>query len=183
MTKGEIRQYIRQKKTILAEYDCSKAANSVLEQLEVLPEFLNATNILCYHPLPDELSTIPIINKWKKIKNIFLPRVNGNILEILPYNENSLNTGSFKIKEPQGSNTIDLNLIDLIIVPAMAYDPKGNRTGRGKGYYDRLLQNTKAIKVGIIYDFQLLPNLPTDEHDISADIIITEKKTIICNQI
>lgn len=183
MTKGEIRQYIRQKKTILAEYDCSKAANSVLEQLEVLPEFSNATNILCYHPLPDELSTIPIINKWEKIKNIFLPRVNGNILEILPYNGNSLNTGSFKIKEPQGSNIIDLNLIDLIIVPAIAYDPKGNRTGRGKGYYDRLLQNTKAIKVGIIYDFQLLPDLPTDKHDISADIIITEKKTIICNQI
>ncbi len=182
MTKEEIRQYIRQRKAILTEYDRSKAADSVLEQLEVLPEFSNATNILCYYPLPDELSTIPIIDKWENIKNIFLPRVNGNQLDILPYNENSLNTGSFKIKEPQGGNTIDLNLIDFIIVPAMAYDPKGNRTGRGKGYYDRLLQNAKAIKVGTIYDFQLLPDIPTDKHDIPVDIIITDKKTIICNQ-
>ena len=46
--------------------------------------------------------------------------------------------------------------IELVVVPAVAYDRRGNRVGRGKGYYDRLLAETRATKVGVGYDFQLM---------------------------
>lgn len=182
MNKAEIRKDIKHKKSLLSESVCSKAAFSVLEKLGDLPQFIQADNILCYHALPDELPTQPILDKWAKNKSLFLPRVNGNELEILNYNAQTLQHGSFNIQEPQGDNIINVQLMDIIIVPAIAYDLKGNRIGRGKGYYDRLLQNTNATKIGIIFDFQLLDNIQTDTHDIPVDIVITDKQTIICNQ-
>ena len=55
----------------------------------------------------------------------------------------------------------------------MAFDKSCNRLGRGKGYYDSLLKNTNAIKIGICYDFQLFESIPTEPHDIKMDIVIT----------
>ena len=69
----------------------------------------------------------------------------------------------------------------MIVVPAVAYDRKGNRLGRGKGFYDRLLGTTKATKVGIGYEFQLLDELPVEPHDVGVDIIITQNSTIVIN--
>ena len=63
----------------------------------------------------------------------------------------------------------------MIIVPGVAFDPTGNRMGRGRGFYDRLLKSTpNAIKVGVAYDFQMLDTLPVEPHDVKMDLIITE---------
>ncbi|MDE6460514.1 MAG: hypothetical protein K2K52_06765, partial [Paramuribaculum sp.] len=59
------------------------------------------------------------------------------------------------------------------------FDRLGNRVGRGKGYYDRLMQQSKALKVGIGYDFQLVDEIDTEEHDVPVDIVITESKTYL----
>ena len=65
----------------------------------------------------------------------------------------------------------------MIIVPAVAYDRQGNRIGRGKGYYDRLLRKTRAMKIGVAYDFQLFDEIEVEPHDIPVDIVITESGT------
>ena len=135
-------------------------------------------NILWYNSLADELSTKSAINKWADKKNIFLPRVNGDELEVLPYDATTIGKGSFNIDEPTGKNVCDITIIDLIIVPAVAYDHNGNRIGRGKGYYDRLLKRTNATKIGIGYDFQLLQNIDAEPHDIPVDIVITPNNFI-----
>ena len=62
--------------------------------------------------------------------------------------------GSFHIEEPTGTDTVDPSEIELIIVLTVAYDRKGNRLGRGKGFYDRLLQSAKATTIGVGYGFQ-----------------------------
>ena len=99
-----------------------------------------------YHSLDDEFPTKNTIKRWAEYKQIFLPRVKGLDLELLAYNSQCLKTGAFGIEEPTGNNTIPPQLIDLIIVPAMAFDPYGNRLGRGKGFYDRLLAMTPATR-------------------------------------
>lgn len=86
--------------------------------------------------------------------------------------------GAFHIEEPSGNDIEDIGNIELIVVPAIAYDRKGNRVGRGKGYYDRLLSKTKATKIGIGYDFQLVDEIDVDQHDIKMDFIITQSTTI-----
>ncbi len=146
--------------------------------LEKSVAFMMADKILMYHSLPDELSTIDFIDKWHTRKHFFLPRVNGVNLDVLPYDRTQLQYGSFHIEEPTGDDIEDIDNIELIIVPGIAYDNRGNRVGRGKGYYDRLLSRTKATKIGIGYDFQLVDEIDSEPHDITMDIVITDSRII-----
>ena len=134
--------------------------------------------ILLYHSLPDELSTVEFIDKWNNRKQFYLPRVNGLNLEILPYAKSRLHLGAFNIEEPDGDDTTSIDQIDMVVVPAVAYDRRGNRVGRGKGYYDRLLNDTRAIKVGVAYDFQLVDEIDAETHDVAVDYVITERGII-----
>lgn len=163
---------------MLSDDDKSGAAEQVFSQLEKCAAFLLADKILMYHSLPDELSTIDFIDKWHTRKHFFLPRVNGVNLDVLPYDRTRLQYGSFHIEEPTGDDIEDIDNIELIIVPGIAYDNRGNRVGRGKGYYDRLLSRTKATKIGIGYDFQLVDEIDSEPHDITMDIVITDSRII-----
>lgn len=179
MKKDEIRRAIRAKKTLLSAVEKIEAANRVFQRLEQSAAFMLADNILMYHSLPDELSTHEFIDKWAQKKHFFLPRVNGLNLEILPYDRSRLSRGAFLIEEPQGDETTSVDSIELIVVPAVAYDYEGNRVGRGKGYYDRLLAESRATKIGVGYDFQLVDAIDAEPHDVAVDIVITESNNIV----
>ncbi len=178
MEKSNIRRKIKALRTMLSDEDKNSAAEEVFEQLEKTAAFLLADKILMYHSLPDELQTIAFLKKWGSRKKFFLPRVNGVNLDILPYDQTRLELGSFQIEEPTGDDLTDPSEIELIIVPAVAFDRNGNRLGRGKGFYDRLLQTTSATKIGVGYDFQLIEEIPAEPHDIPMDMVITQKHYI-----
>ena len=81
----------------------------------------------------------------------------------------------FGIGEPTGPEWTDLGAVELIVVPGVAFDSEGNRMGRGRGFYDRLLKSTpRAAKVGVAYDFQMLDHIATEPHDVRMDRVITE---------
>lgn len=181
-SKSDIRKAMKAAKSKLSPSEKSSAELSVLANIERCPEFKAGKKILAYHSLPDEIGTTDLLRKWSKEKQIFLPRVNGDDLDILPFNESMLAKGAFSIMEPSGSNTVDINEIDTIIVPAVAFDRKGNRLGRGKGFYDRLLHRTNCPKIGMVYQLQLCDSIPAEPHDIQVDIIVTDKEIIRCNQ-
>ena len=175
MKKDEVRSRVRAMKAVLEESEKSVAADAVFDMLEKTAAFLMAENILMYHSLPDELSTRKFIDKWSAIKRFFLPRVNGVNLEILPYDKTRLHLGAFHIEEPDGDDVQPVDSLDLIVVPGVGYDSKGNRVGRGKGYYDRLLVSSNATKIGVAYDFQVVDEIEAEEHDVKVDIIITDR--------
>ncbi|MDE7462206.1 MAG: 5-formyltetrahydrofolate cyclo-ligase [Muribaculaceae bacterium] len=179
MEKSNIRRKINAMRRMLSEAERMSAAEEVFERLEKTAAFLMAENVLMYHSLPDELSTHVFLKKWGGKKHFYLPRVNGVNLDILPYDESRLELGSFHIEEPTGADTVDPSEIEVIVVPAVAYDRRGNRLGRGKGFYDRLLAEAKATKIGVGYEFQLMDELPAEEHDVPMDIIITQNTTIV----
>lgn len=174
MKKEEVRRRVRARKALLSEAEKIDAADSVFDMLEKTAAFLMSDNVLMYHSLPDEIETRRFLDKWGSRKHFFLPRVNGLNLEILPYDRSSLKLGAFRIEEPQGDETVSIREIDLIVVPAVGYDSKGNRVGRGKGYYDRLLSETKATKIGVAYDFQVVDAIDVESHDVGVDIVITD---------
>lgn len=175
MNKDDIRRKVKARKTLLNEEEKMSAAGRVFALLEQTAEFMLADRILMYHSLPDELSTREFIRKWCGRKHFYLPRVNGVNLEILPYDESRLALGSFHIEEPTGNDCSDVDDMEMIVVPAVAYDRRGNRVGRGKGYYDRLLATSRARKVGVAYDFQLVDEIEAEPHDVRVDVVITDR--------
>ena len=179
MEKSLIRRKVKSLKVMLNDNDKVNAAEEVFSRLEKTAAFILADHILMYHSLPDELSTHAFLNKWAARKHFYLPRVNGVDLEILPYNESRLELGSFHIEEPTGTDTVSPEEIELVVVPGVAYDKKGKRLGRGKGFYDRLLKTTKATKIGVAYEFQLMDELPSEPHDVGMDMVITQSTTIV----
>lgn len=184
MNKEEIRSRVKARKSLLSTLEKNRAAMEVFCRLEQSAAFALAENILLYHSLPDELSTREFLDRWSGRKHFFLPRVNGLNLEILPYDRSKMALGAFHIEEPQGDETADISQIEMVVVPAVAYDRRGNRVGRGKGYYDRLLAETKATKVGVGYDFQLLDEeIPAEPHDVAVDMVITESRRLVIHHL
>lgn len=175
MNKDDVRRRVKAQKSLLSVEEKLDAAQRVFDMLEKTAAFMMSDHILMYHSLPDELSTHYFIDKWAEHKCFFLPRVNGVNLDILPYNRSSLRLGAFQIEEPEGDDFADIDDIEMVVVPAVAYDRRGNRVGRGKGYYDRLLADTRALKVGVAYDFQVVDEIDADPHDVPVDIIITDR--------
>lgn len=176
MTKDQARRRIKAQKALLDQVEKSMAATAVFDRLEQLASFMMSKNILMYHSLPDELHTHSFLEKWKGMKNFFLPRVNGVNLDILPYDSTRLQLGAFHIEEPVGDTVTPVSDIDMVIVPAVAYDRQCNRVGRGRGFYDRLLRDTRAVKVGVAYHFQVIDEgIDTDPHDVPVDIVITDR--------
>jgi len=177
MKKDDIRRNIKARKCLLSAAEQLSAAEKVFDALEKTAAFMMADNILLYHSLPDELSTARFIEKWHERKHFFLPRVNGVNLEILPYDRSRLHIGAFNIEEPDGDDVVPVEHIEMIIVPGVAFDRNGNRVGRGKGFYDRLLAETRALKIGVGYDFQLVDEIDAEPHDVRVDIVITDRRT------
>lgn len=178
MKKNDIRMMVAAHKSLLNDTEKADAAIRLFERLEQLAAFTLADNILVYHSLPDEMPTHTFIEKWSSRKRFFLPRVNGVNLEVLPYDRSRLHLGAFHIEEPDGDNIFPIEDIELVIVPGVAYDGAGHRIGRGKGYYDRLLASSKAVKIGIAYDFQFVDEIEVESTDVDMDFILTDKRCI-----
>ena len=173
MEKAELRKYIKQQKA-LHTTEAATASTAIMQQLEQDEHFLSAQTILMYYSLPDEVDTHDFINRWCQEKQIVLPVVVGDDLELRHFTTTEeLKTGCFGIAEPTGDLYTDYDRIDLVIVPGVAFDREGNRLGRGKGYYDRLLPKLpNAYKIGICYPYQLVKEVPTEVTDIQINKVI-----------
>ena len=176
MDKKELRKLIAQSKKRYSAEQLKEWSSSLLSKLEDYPAFVKAQTILMYYSLPDEVQTHNFIEKWKDEKQIILPVVVGETeLEFRHYNgKQDLIKGAFGIEEPAGKAFEEFDQIDLAIIPGVSFDAKGNRLGRGKGYYDRQLPKLKATKIGICYAFQVSEVVPAGPYDYPMDEVITE---------
>lgn len=172
--KNNIRVALRQLSKCFSTESLVESALAVIERVESLPIFSVTRRIVLYHALPDELPTDEMIKRWRMHKTILLPRVCGDSIEIVTYQEDALSKGAFNILEPTGGDIVtDFTPYDLAIVPGVAFDRKCNRLGRGKGYYDRFLSHFPGVTIGICADFRLIDAIPVEEHDICMDRVIT----------
>ena len=115
-------------------------------------------------------------NSWAAENlNLVLPRVSGHDLE---FAEGKLREGAFGIAEPQGT-AVPIAEIDLMIVPALAADMTGNRLGKGRGFYDRVLSNYSGKRIAVIFDSELIESVPTEPHDQRVEIVVTPLRTVV----
>ncbi len=131
-----------------------------------------ARRVLLFHSLPDEVDTHGLIERYRGTKTILLPSVVGDRLELHEYDSECGSTiGAFNIMESKGRlvPVSEYPDIDLAIIPGVAFDKEGNRLGRGKGYYDRLLPLIRCHTIGLCYPFQMVEEVPHEAHDIRVD--------------
>ena len=177
MDKKEIRKEIRELKKQYTWDGKKEKSVSVWEQVEQDEHFRQARVVLAYWSMDDEVFTHDFVEKWGGKKELLLPCVRGDELDIRYFEgKEKLCPGEgYAIPEPVGELFTDWDRIDVVLVPGVAFDRKGNRLGRGKGYYDKILKQTHAYKLGICFDFQFLNAIPTEEHDIPMDAVICSK--------
>jgi 5-formyltetrahydrofolate cyclo-ligase len=172
--KDDIRLQINSLKKNYSPEFLNKKSERIGNQIELHTRFKQAKYIMMYYPLPGEASLIPLIEAYYTEKEIFLPSIKNEDIILKKYEgENRMIKGKFNIYEPEGEEWKDFSLLELIIVPGIAFDIKGHRLGRGKGYYDRFLSKIiNVYKIGVCFDFQLLPSIPIDKNDIKVDEVI-----------
>lgn len=174
--KNKLRKFIKEQKKKISPEEKHRRSEIIWNKLEEDNTFRNARTIMMYWSMKDEVHTHNFIQKWHPSKRIILPVVSGDHLDLKVYEgPESMKKGqSFGILEPQGKSFTELQAIDLIIVPGVAFDKNNNRLGRGKAYYDKLLNNVNCSKYGVCFDFQLFDSVPADAHDIKMDKVITD---------
>lgn len=145
---------------------------AVMETLE----WRISRTVLLYHALADEVDTSALLAQAQKDgKRILLPRVQGENLTLHPYVEGAMQRGAYGIMEPDSEEFAPekYDEIELVIVPGMAFDRRGHRLGRGRGYYDRLLPGLrKAHLMGMGFPFQIVAAVPYEKHDVAVVPVI-----------
>ncbi len=133
--------------------------------------------ISTYSPLPGEVDITPLVTEFPHLRWVF-PRVVGSELALHHVADpaSDLEPGAFGIREPRADlPTVDLFHVDAFLCPGLAFDEYGGRLGRGRGFYDRLLEHARgdALKIGVCHRKQLVPHTYGEAHDVVMDRVIS----------
>lgn len=174
-SKKELRLEIRNRKKVFTSEQRILQSAELVKKIEAHPQFIQSKLIMAYWAMKDEVDLTELILKWHPEKQFLLPCVKGDELEIRRYEGlDSLQSGeAFGILEPVGNLFSQYEAIELILVPGVAFDNHNNRMGRGKAYYDKFLPKTKAFKMGICFNFQMVNSIPTSKFDIKMDEVLS----------
>ena len=190
MTKKEIRQNMILQRNQLSKETVQENSNSIIENLHTYIQ--KAENIMIFMDMKNEVRITKLIELYPE-KNFFISKIvnsKNREMKINKYNENELILHKFGYYESSSDIFYDEKILDLIIVPATAFDYSKNRLGFGGGYYDTFLSKVifnnktnrknrnKPLIIGVCYDFQLVDFIPSEDHDVKMDCIITEKNII-----
>ncbi|RJP27332.1 MAG: 5-formyltetrahydrofolate cyclo-ligase [Candidatus Omnitrophota bacterium] len=177
LTKQKLRSKILHKLKTQKEENREEKSAKIKQKLFKTSVFRRSKKIMFYISFDGEVDTKEMIKEAKKIGKIIAVPVSFFSKVIKPCilgAKPSLKRGLYGVREPAIKKMIDKNELDLIIVPGLAFDKKGNRLGRGKGYYDSFLSclPKHAKSIGLAFDFQILPSIPTTKRDIRVNKVI-----------
>ena len=182
--KNKIRQQVAELRPDFQTLE--KLSEQIAGKFQGLELFQKAKTVGMYMPLPDEVDITPLFQCLEK--TFYIPAFDEAISSYrLAQLTEEFKTGKFGIPEPANPVFAPREL-DVIIVPGIAFDRAGHRLGRGGGFYDRLLPQYRALKIGICFDFQCLPvlsdegveveEIPVEPHDCNVDLLVTESQIL-----
>ncbi len=185
--KQELRASVEKAINALEAEECQRKRETIQERLFDFANFLEARIVLLYVNAPNEVPSMPIIQKTIEIgKIVVLPAFNvqksGIKLMKIDNPNQDLIMGPRQILEPnpQRCRKVPLECIDIAIIPGVALDEKGGRLGAGDGYYDRLIPKLPITtrKVALAMEEQIFQQVPMESHDKFVDIIVTNRRVI-----
>ncbi len=181
--KKSLRKLVREKLAAMSPAVAHAKSMAACKRLMAQPEFQSARTLMIYLPLPDEVDVSPIaLRGWQEQKLIAAPKVSWDQRHMIPIEIRSLETGVVRtargLREPADGEPIPLEMLDLVVVPALAFDPQGNRLGRGAGFYDRFLAQPQfqGLAVGLAFREQVIDSLPVQENDVPVQMLVTDEE-------
>lgn len=176
MNKAKLRRQLLKQRKMLPELTWQQQSDRLCEHLGAIAVFQKAQTVLAYFSINQEPNLHSLFSQPKKWA---FPRcINQQLTWHLWQPEDPLEIGLYGVKTPLiNAVPIDVNQVDLILVPALACDHNGYRLGYGGGYYDRLFSDSKwqnIPKIGIVFEYAYLVNLPVDPWDQKLQGICTE---------
>jgi 5-formyltetrahydrofolate cyclo-ligase len=159
-------------------------------RLLALPAFIKAKTVLSYMSFGTEIDTQTVFGEaLKQNKVVALPRMikdqsspaTSRLALHTVNSESELASGKWGIREPRETCPgVALDAVDLVLVPGVAFDRRGDRLGYGKGYYDRLLpaRRSNCLLVALAFDCQLVDDVPVSAHDVPIDFLITPSQQL-----
>ncbi len=183
--KEKIRRRILKLRDGLSSEEREEKSKQIKEKLFSHFEFRTDRTVLFYAAKESEVETKGMIEEsLSSEKKVGLPIVEGKEIffsRIFDYGK--LLPSTLGILEPEEKYPISLDELNLVVVPGIAFDEKGNRIGFGKGFYDRFLKKVPdAFKIGLAFEIQIVKTIPKISTDIPVDKIVTEKRIIECNK-
>lgn len=189
--RNNARNEIRQKRKALHEDEVAKCSELV-RHVVLEHEFLKQNRcIASYHSFSGEIDTVEI-NKALRLAghHMALPVIHPEekgLMDFYSYEKpEDLILNRFKIPEPVVSeeNLVQPHHLEVVIVPLVGFNEKGERLGMGGGYYDRMLKkiSCECLTLGLAYDFQLIPEIKSQAWDMPLDEVITPTKHYIFNK-
>ncbi|MGO2498206.1 MAG: 5-formyltetrahydrofolate cyclo-ligase [Vibrio litoralis] len=185
LSRSQLRQLIRQRRTSLTSDEQTAAGIALLEQIKQLPAIHDANNIAIYLSSDGEIDTKPVIEwLWQQDKKVVLPVLHpfskGHLLFLNYHADSPITHNKYGIAEPKLDQTqiCLIKDIDIIFTPLVAFDHTGQRLGMGGGYYDRTLEqwfNTGIgpLPIGLAHDCQQVEQIPAEHWDIPLPIFVT----------
>ena len=175
MDKKELRRSIRERKRAMTEEEIV-SRSQMLGLLFIQSEaYRNAKTIYGYLPYNQEVRTVPMLEKaLRDGKRVAVPKCYGDEMKFIFMDDLSkVEKGYAGIPEPIADEPVADDETALVLMPGLAFDPQGHRIGYGGGFYDKFLsREPNHPTLALCYEFQMLPELKTEEHDIPVDTVL-----------
>ena len=182
--KATLRQQVCVQMQNLPAGERTAASTSLCARLRDQDVWRNADSILLFAPLPEEPDVWPLLSELIAAGRAvalpaFVTGTSAYTARQIIKPSRDLVQGRFGIREPAPScPEVALNRLDLVLVPGIAFDPRGGRLGRGKGFYDRLLAAVNGLKCGVAFDEQIVDTVPVGPMDVRLNCILTPTRWI-----
>ena len=175
MDKKLLRKEIREKKRAMTEAQIEEKSRRLGELFAASQLYCNAKTIYGYLPYNQEVRTVPmLLQAMADGKRVAVPKVYGAEMKFIYLDDlSAVETGYAGIPEPVADEPVADDETALVLMPGLAFDPRGHRIGYGGGFYDKFLaKEPNHPTLALCYDFQMLPELKTEEFDIPVDQVL-----------
>jgi 5-formyltetrahydrofolate cyclo-ligase len=185
ISKTALREQLKNQRDELSKKECRERSASILENLVTLPDFFRADVVHTYiSSKKNEVDTHELIRMLLKQKKRVVAPISEKTTKQMKHSEllslSELVGGAYGVLEPRMYRPVPLSELQVVIVPALAVDKKGNRLGFGAGFYDRFLHGVRLPIISLAYDFQVVNDVPQESTDVPVSFIVTENEIIRC---
>ena len=181
MDKAQLRSKLRSNLLAIHPEQRERKSRLACKRLVATPQFQAASTVMLFLSMPHEVDTFDaILAAWQADKIVAVPKVSKEQSHMIAVQINSLekdiSTGASGLRNPTSGAPVPLDEIDLVVTPGLGFDRKGNRLGRGGGYYDKFFahEQVRACKCGFAFAEQVIDSMPITDRDQPIDMLVTD---------